>query len=321
MKISVERVKLSLSGGRPASRRPEGMMKTAKRLAAIIGAALLALPLASCLSSCDRSEERPAKAPAAEGRLAVAVSILPEKAFVEAVGRDLVDVVCMIAPGASPETYEASPLSRAVLEKAAVYFSIGAPAEAAILEEIPPKTRLVALDRAIDEAIPPLRLGGGRDPHVWLSPRRAAVAVRRIAEELAALDPGNGAVYHANAEAYVSEVERAGAEVRKILEGREGSCFIVCHPALGYFADEFGLEMVALEEEGKEATPRHLAFVAGLARARGIKTVFYQREGSRRRAEAFAETIGGKAARLDPLAYDYTGNLRAVAEALREGAR
>lgn len=286
-------------------------MRAYRRLAAAAGLLLLVL----CLPSCARRGQE------APGRPLVAVSILPERTFVEAVAGDLVDVVCMVGPGASPESYEPSPRETASLERAALYLAIGIPAERRILEGLSPSTRLARLDEAVDEAAPPLRLGGVRDPHFWLSPSRAEVAVGAIAHELGRLDPGHIEVYQANAQAYAAEIRRAAKQCRAILKGREGATFLVHHPAYGYFADEFGLRMEALEEDGKPAGPRHMARMARLAREKGLDVVFYEREDARRRAQAFAETIGGRAVRLDPLAADYAANLVAIAKAVAEGAR
>lgn len=252
--------------------------------------------------------------------LTVAVSIVPEQAFVDAVAGDLVKVVCLIPPGASPESYEMEPLQRAEFENADVYFSIGVPAEAgSLMKNVSEKTRVVALDAAlVDAGLPDLMLGGERDPHVWLSPSRAVVMVQTIARVLGEMDSANAAVYEKNAEAYVKQIEAAKAEIVQVLSGLEQRSFVVFHPAFGYFADEFGLEMVALEEDGKEATLQHLAEMTDFAKAEGIKAVFYQAEVDSRQAQAFADGVGGATVQLEPLAYDYVGNLEKMARTFSE---
>lgn len=59
----------------------------------------------------------------------VMVSILPQKYFVEQIGKDMVDVSVMVMPGASPATYEPKPSQLTDLAASKVYFSMGVPFE------------------------------------------------------------------------------------------------------------------------------------------------------------------------------------------------
>lgn len=72
----------------------------------------------------------------AENRLSVFVSILPQKYFVQQIGKELVDIEVMVQPGASPATYEPKPLQMTALAKSQIYFSIGVPFEKAWLKKI-----------------------------------------------------------------------------------------------------------------------------------------------------------------------------------------
>jgi zinc transport system substrate-binding protein len=59
----------------------------------------------------------------------VAVTILPQADFVEAVGGDKVEVVVMVPPGASPHTYEVTPDQMTQLADAGMYAKVGTPVE------------------------------------------------------------------------------------------------------------------------------------------------------------------------------------------------
>jgi zinc transport system substrate-binding protein len=72
----------------------------------------------------------------AADKLPVFVSIVPQKNFVQQIGRDLVDVQAMVQPGASPATYEPKATQMADLSKAKIYFAIGVPFENAWLGKI-----------------------------------------------------------------------------------------------------------------------------------------------------------------------------------------
>lgn len=72
----------------------------------------------------------------AADRLSVFVSVVPQKYFVEQIGKDLVDVQVMVQPGASPATYEPKPRQMADLAQTDLYFAIGVPFENAWLNKI-----------------------------------------------------------------------------------------------------------------------------------------------------------------------------------------
>mgnify|MGYP001576780758 CR=1 FL=1 len=69
-------------------------------------------------------------------KLPVFVSIIPQKYFVQQIGKELVDVQPMVLPGASPATYEPKPRQMADISKTKIYFAIGVPFENAWLEKI-----------------------------------------------------------------------------------------------------------------------------------------------------------------------------------------
>jgi zinc transport system substrate-binding protein len=87
-------------------------------------------------------------------RLPVFVSIVPQKYFVQQIGKELVDVQAMVRPGASPATYEPKPKQMADLSKTKIYFAIGVPYENAWLEKIAaanPDMQVVHTDHGIDK--------------------------------------------------------------------------------------------------------------------------------------------------------------------------
>lgn len=275
-------------------------------------AAIPALALALVLAGCGR-DARDGK-----GRLTAAVTIAPVASFVEAVCGDLVDVVTLVPPGFSPESYEASPRDIEALGAASVYFAIGVPAEPSILPSLGDMP-VVELHKEAAAVYPEREFAPGeRDPHVWLSPRRAIVMVEAIAREMSRIDAANKTTYEENAAVFIAQLRALDGEIASALSGISNRKIIVYHPAFGYLADDYGLTMYALEEEGKAATPRHMQEMVDLARIEHIKVIFYQEEMYGGQSEAFAEEIGGRAMQLSPLAPDYVDNLRRMASLMAE---
>ncbi|MDU4962174.1 MAG: zinc ABC transporter substrate-binding protein [Sporomusaceae bacterium] len=303
-----------------------------------------ALILSGCFS-------RPAVESRDSSRPVVAVSIVPQASWVKAIAGDLVDVVTVIPPGQSAETYSPTPQQMAQFSKAALYFTLRVPAEeAAILPKVPDlnaKMRIIDLAAAVKAVYPERKLeahshahgeahdehehdeddehehegGIERDPHIWLSPKRAMVIVKTTAAELAAFDPANKAVYEQNAQAYLDRLSQLDATIQALLKDSKNKRFLIYHPALGYFADDYGLTMTALEAGGKDATPQALQQAIELAKRENNKVVLYEEEMDSRQAKTFAAEIGGVAQKISPFASNYIEAMEQIASLIAKEAR
>jgi zinc transport system substrate-binding protein len=266
--------------------------------------------LTACNSDIDSDTEK----------IQISVSILPQKTFVEAVAKDKVEINVVIPPGSSPSTYEPTPQESTRLENTDIYFAVGVPTEAAnilpLIDEN--KTKLISLHELIIEDYPDIIIGGKRDPHIWLSPKRVAKMIEIIRDELIFLDNKNATFYTENAAIYIEELEQLNDYALTKLANIENNKFIVFHPAFRYLAQDFGLEMYALEQDGKEATPQRIAEMIEVAKAEGIKVIFYQAEFSSTQAQSFAEEIGGQTMMLAPLSPNYITNLQTMIDLLHQ---
>ncbi len=88
----------------------------------------------------------------------------------------------------------------------------------------------------------------------------------------------------------------------------------IYHPALTYYARDYGLRQIAIEAEGKEPSARHLARLIRQARAEGIRRILYQKQFPKSSVEAIAADIGAETAPFDPLAEDAIANIDAITE-------
>jgi zinc transport system substrate-binding protein len=278
--------------------------------------------------------------PASAGEaLPVFVSILPQKYFVEQVGGGHVAVSVMVAPGASPATYEPKPRQMAALAAAKAYFAVGVPFEAAWLPRIQaanPQMRVV--DTAAEIVKRPMAAHAHEgdadhdhyhdadphvalDPHVWLSPSLVKIQARAIRDALVALDPIHQADYDAGLGRFAQQIDDLDHELRETFAGREGMGFMVFHPSWGYFADAYGLEQIPIEIEGKDPKPAQLQELIKTARSRDIRVIFVQPQFSGQSAATVAAAIGGAVLPADPLAPDWADNLRRQAAQIRGALR
>jgi len=270
------------------------------------------------LGGCS-ADQKPAVTGNKAAKTIIAVSIIPEQTFVEAVAGDMVEVVVMVPPGSNPENYSPTPQEMAKLSDASLYFAIGVPAERAnilpSIKDLNSRIKVVDLPAAAAAVYPDREFAPGeRDPHIWLSPKRVRVIVDTIADELGQLDPVNAEYYLRNAQNYQKQLEKLDTNIKSALADLDQKTFIVYHPALGYFAEDYDLQMLAIEEEGKEATAKHIQEIIDQAKNDDIQVVFYQASVSSKQAAAIAQDIGGYTEKIDPLAADYTGNLQKIAD-------
>ena len=261
----------------------------------------------------------------------VTVSILPQKAIVEAIGGDAVDVQVMVRPGASPATYEPSPRQMARLDRSAVYFAIGVPFERAWLPRLTQGNtdmQVVHLQQEVARQPMPGERGdhdhghdhghGTPDPHIWLSPHMVRAFSASIAEHLAEVVPSQAEAIRERYLDFASEVASLDAELVELLRplGQNSQRFLVFHPSWGYFARDYGLKQIPVQIEGKEPSPKGLQQLVRLAQKHELHTVFVQPQFSKKTAAMIAEHIDGRVVELDPLAENWAENLRRVAKVL-----
>jgi zinc transport system substrate-binding protein len=270
-------------------------------------------------------------------KLTVAVSILPQQEFVEMIAGDNVNVVVLIPPGASPATHEPTAGQLREVADAKAYFTVGSglPFENVWIDKIRTVNNemlIVDCSEGItimemheaeedhEEEVEPEEDGHaheGVDPHIWTSPLNAKIMVENTYLGLVEIDPDNKDFYLQNKEAYLQELDEADTRIRVTL-GEEGGSFMTYHPSWNYFANEYGLEMITIEEEGKEPSPKDMQRLIDEAKDRNISVIFVQAQFSTQSAEAIASAIDGEVVTIDPLAKDYINNLDTIAEAFSQ---
>lgn len=271
--------------------------------------------------------------------LIVGVSILPQKYFVERIAGDKASVIVLVGPGHNPATYEPKPLQLAQLGQAALYFQIGVPFETRWIEtfrQINPDLKLVPLpssiplrpmSREVDAVADKTAYDHGhshsslQDPHVWLNPRLVKHIAESIKTEFVTIDSKNREHYESRYQSFIGELDQLDHAIRQQLAGIKNRKFMVYHPSWGYFADEYKLQQIAIEVEGKQPGAKSLSRLIKQAQQNQVKVIFVQQQFSDRDAKTVADQVGAKLLVADPLAENYPENLlrvsRQFAEALQ----
>jgi len=286
---------------------------------------LVLLVIAVLVSSCST--------PKTNNKEVVGVSIVPEETFAKAILGEDYEIVTLIPPGSSPESHQPSIRTLEKLSQGKLYFSIGVKTEEAnILPTIKEYENLeiVNLAEAVDQVYPPRFFGeahgeddheeghnhAGRDPHIWLSPKRVITIVETMTDELIKTYPEDEELFLENSKNYIKELKSLDDYITSKVKDLETNDFIIYHPSYGYFADDYGLNMIAIETDGKKASINRLDEIARIAQDKNINVVYYQEEMSFKQAEIIANEMNGDIVKLTPLSGDYIESQKAFIDTL-----
>lgn len=295
----------------------------APRLSALAVLAMLA-------AACGRPAGGRGDAP-----LQVVVTVPPQAYLVERIGGERVATEVLMPSGSSEETWSPSPRQMVALSRADLYVLVGHPAFTVERRHVLPalaendRVTLVDMSSSRETADEPAdrerhahdHAGGADDPHVWTAPRRMRTAAVTVAEALARRDPAGAPAYRTRLASFLTDLDALDAEIRRELASPARRRFLVTHPAWGHFAAQYGLEQVAIEEEGKEPSPARLVELVEAARAEGLPVVFAQKGFPESAARALARETGARVVVLDPLARDWLDNTRETARRLAAALR
>ena len=245
--------------------------------------------------------------PPADRERTVSVSILPQRYLVERVAGDFVKVNVMIPPGANPAAQDVTPGQLRQLDNSAIYFAVGfLPFEESHLYPLlKERKEILLVSHSEGEE---LLEGEGHhlvDPHIWMSPRRAKRMAVTVARVLSERFPEQREHFERNLEQLAAEIDAIDSEARRVTAGKRNKTFLIYHPALTYFAADYGMEQLVIEHDGKEPSPGHLKSIIDACKTRGVKTIFIQHQFDRQNAQAVAREIGARVVTIDPLNPDW----------------
>ncbi len=299
---------------------------------ALLSFALCLGLLAACGSDSDSSGEDGPTVSATTGIVAdITAQVAGDDATVEQV----------IPDSASPHDFSLSAQDRADLEDSVLLVSNGASLEAGIpLEEI--DVNQYSLSDHVGELLASEEEGahdehaaeeehaeededGAGDPHVWMDPTRVAAALPSLGDALAEADPEHAEGYRARAAAYARRLESLDAEIEQQLaeippDDRE---LVTSHDALAYFADRYGLEVIATPFPSSgpeaEASAQSVQEVEDAIDAHGVPAVFAEETDDPQVLEQIADRKGVEI--VDQLLVESPGDAGSYAEMLRVDAQ
>ena len=257
----------------------------------------------------------------------ITVTLEPLRYFTEAIAGEHFEVVSMVPKGSSPETYDPTPQQLVNLSRSQAYFRIGyigfEQAWMKKLEANCPDMKVfdtswgVDLIRAEGHWHGNHFHEGGVEPHIWNSTQNAMVIAENICTALCELDTIHQVNYRQRLEVLKQTIRNTDADVRSFLKNAD-TTFLIYHPALSYFARDYGLRQISIEDGGKEPSPAQLKNLIETCREEHARIVFVQQEFDQRNAQLIADELGVEIVAINPLSYDWSEEMLRVARALRK---
>ena len=278
------------------------------------------------LAGCKGTPQKQADSGKASGTekpavtVTVTVTISPYKYFVDQIAKGKVNVNVMVSNGNNPETYEPYAQQMMELSKSALYLKVGSIGFEQTwmkkLQDNAPDMKVIDTSVGIKPAKTP---GGNIDPHVWMSCSNARIIASNILKALCELEPKNKAFFEKNYQSLLSIIDKRDSTIKESFKKDPDLVrkFVIYHPILTYFARDYQLEQLAIEEEGREPSAAQLKSLIERARKEKIKFCLIQAEFANRNTTTFINESHTKPMDINPLQGDWNWAMQEAAAAVQ----
>lgn len=237
-------------------------------------------------------------------KIPVSVTFNAMKEFVEAVGKDKVEVATIIPDGTEPHDFEPKAQDLAGLSKAKIFVYNGFGMEAWVYDAIKSANNSSLITVEASKGAEPIQNTekeeieehGQYDPHLWLSLKGAEVEVKNIKEALVSADPSNKEFYETNCSDYVAQLEKLYTEYQGKFQSVKKKSFVTGHAAFGYLCREFGLEQNSVEDVFAEGEPsaQQMTELVKYCKENQVTTIFAEEMASPEVSKTLADEVGAK---------------------------
>lgn len=248
----------------------------------------------------------------------ITVTIEPLCYFTEQIAGDKFAVKTMVPRGGNPETYEPTTRQMLDLSGSDLYIKVGNIGFERTwmkrLEANAPHTIIINASDGITSPDDSIHI---HDPHTWMSANNAIHISRNIYKALAEIDSKDSLYFRKNLDKLMAKIENTDTRVRQLITKDKSTTFLIYHPALTYFAREYGLRQITIEEDGREPSAVQLQQIINAARQNHVNVIFVQREFDSRNTDVVAQSIAAEKVEINPLSYDWPKEMVKIAQSLK----
>lgn len=246
------------------------------------------------------------------------VSIDPYRYFIDQISGGRFRAVSLVPRTSNPESYEPTAQQMLDLMNSRAYLSSGyLDFEKTRLKQITDENPHFLLFN-LANGIKTLRDsdGNGADPHVWLSAQNAEIIAKNICSALCRIDSANSKEYKERTEKFTQHIDSIDRQIQSLTGNLVHRTFVIYHPALTYFAKDYGLRQLPVCTGGKEASPAHIKTVISQSRAEKAEILFIQEQFPSTTIKQIARESGTEIVEINPLAYQWDEEMITIAKSL-----
>jgi zinc/manganese transport system substrate-binding protein len=221
--------------------------------------------------------------------------------MVHQVGGERVHVASLVGPNGDPHAYEPTPDDARRLKAADLVFVSGLGLEGwmdRLITASGYRGKVVVATTGIRTQS--MREDGKRttDPHAWNSARNGIVYAKNIVQALCAVDPDGAAIYTANGERYIHQLQDLDNYTRQQVAAVPPAKrkVLTSHEALSYFGTAYGVTFLAplgISTES-EASAQGVAKLIRQIRAEHVKAYFFEASNDPRLVRQIANATGAE---------------------------
>jgi manganese/iron transport system substrate-binding protein len=234
--------------------------------------------------------------------------------FTARITGDRWEVICVLAAGQDPHTYEVGHNDLLHLMRADLCIENGWNLEGNNWMRVLAETGGKPLITCVDNIIPLNIKGPGndprsrdrviKDPHAWFDVQRAIEYVRNICDGIVSIDPEHRAEYQLRSENYILELRSLDCWIREQVNAipRNRRVLVTHHDGFGYFCEAYGFRSITpvgwSTGEFTEVTIDQRQLIIHQIRQLGVKSIFVETSINRNLLTGIARdagvTIGGE---------------------------
>lgn len=239
---------------------------------------LIGIIVMGSLTACASEERLSSSVVGEDGKsISIVTTIFPEYDWVQAVlgdQADYVDVTMLLDNGTDLHSYQPTVVDIAKISNCDLFVYVGGEsdqwAEDALSGTGNPDRKVMNLLEILGDAVKEEEVVEGMeaedesgdhgdrgssddeedepeyDEHVWLSLRNAEIVVQEIADTMGEIDPEHTAVYSANADAYIHQLQALDSEYQQAVQnGEKDTLLFGDRFPFRYLVDDYGLNYYA----------------------------------------------------------------------------
>lgn len=236
-----------------------------------------------------------------DDRAAIAVSFEPQAWLIEQIAGDEFDIITLLPAGSDPESYQPSISTMKGLGNSDVFFSLGTQGfEKSLSDNISsnfPDLKIIDCTNGITKIYGSHGHSGHAangnkefDPHMLSSIRNCIAVAKNMTGALIELYPDKAEKFIEGSNNLISKLQAMDDSITNM--NLKDKSVVIRHPSLSYFARDYGIRQISLQEDGKETSPLQLKRRLGAVKDSNPTVFVSEREHASSSDKDVAEQLG-----------------------------